>query len=1259
MIASLSSLRAGLWLGSLLIALLSFGCASGPPSSQPPVREFREQAKNSRNGETVGRWLLGELVSPEGMTSQAEAARRRLDSINERGLLASLGRGFDDAVHGRLASVSEHYLAAVEAARTSTDPRAPLFAWIAAHDAYGYRHAAPKLWRRKRQSIEGLLANPGRIGWRARLELAEWWGTETRAAAVADAEQLIADQQGCIVPLRLAGAFGRDSPRDTLRVFPPELPGSWPERWTPDPEMGEAPHVLKTITHGCTVSADEPVPDGIVYAETFVDVDHPGDFVLVVQGAFAVWVDDTLVLRRSLNEWGSWLRFGVRLELARGRHRLVAKLGTASTAFRLLHPDGRPYGKRGSIGGERPYVLSPPRRITPDNVLDRWVGKRGVRDPGDDLVRFFGAVAAEIDDQSDVASVLLEPLVSDLRKAAGPALAAAASFVEDDPIFADSQRRDLAHDLSERAVKQDARLWQPRLALAASEAERSGPIEAARDVAALVDVFPQVPAVLSQLGELYERLGWRAEYARAIRLLADRFPDDPMALEQAVGLFDSQGAPERADALVARIVELDPDSEIALTRALARADYTKALAELRRLGKRRPDRKDITERIYDVMVRAGNESETWRKLEAAIAKDPRQDGPRLALADARYASGDRQALTNAVVEAVQAGAPTGKLETALDLVEGATELAPYRIDTETAIREFERSGEELGGTAARVLDYSAVWVHHDGSSRMLEHEIVRVQSAEAIGEMAEQPLREGVFLKLRVRKKDGSVLEPELVSGKPTVTMPHLEVGDYIETERIESNPGDGRRGVHYVGPRWFFREENVAYARSEFVVISPKDRPLQIETRNDVPEPKLAESGGLVVRRWRVERSPAAAVEPFGAPITEFLPSVQIGWGVSLPATLRALADSADDLTPVDPRVRRIAERIVEPLPASAREDRAKRLYRWITQNIEEGNENDGRRVIVGKNGNLWRGYLTLCKALGIPAEYAVVQNRLTLPPRGPFSEATVYTQPLLRVRAEKGELWLTLGSKHAPFGYVPAEARGMPAVVFQGENWETTQTPAGGALDGASTEGTAVLASDGSATLNLVQSFHGKYATGLRGVLTQLAERQIRDAIETRLLGGALRGVELLKYSVEGVTDPDAPIRINTSSRVRAFAQSVGGSLVIQPPGFGPRLSQFATLPARQTPLLIVESVAQSIKLTIELPQGASAQATLPPQLIENGERRVQVKDSAAGKTLVLERSVSLPAGRVQPNEYAAFLDFTRRADEALTGSLRVKLR
>src|SRR5690606_29905697 len=124
---------------------------------------------------------------------------------------------------------------------------------------------------------------------------------------------------------------------------------------------------------------------------------------------------------------------------------------------------------------------------------------------------------------------------------------------------------------------------------------------------------------------------------------------------------------------------------------------------LRRLAKRRPDREDLTERIYDVMVRAGNQSETWKKLEAALKKEPRSGRARLALADAQFASGNRGALARALADAVQVGGNSSVLEGALDLVEGTTALEPYRIDSLRVIRDYEAKGQHMPGTAARVL----------------------------------------------------------------------------------------------------------------------------------------------------------------------------------------------------------------------------------------------------------------------------------------------------------------------------------------------------------------------------------------------------------------------------------------------------------------------------------------------------------------------------------------------------------------------------
>jgi tetratricopeptide (TPR) repeat protein len=932
---------------------------------------------------------------------------------------------------------------------------------------------------------------------------------------------------------------------------------------------------------------------------------------------------------------------------------VLIELTEPSVEIRLQALDGRPLDVATDVDGSKPYVLGAPERLKV-NTLTRWVTTAGVRDPKDDLLRFVAASLAGEDGGADVASVVIEPLVADPARATGISLSTAARFADSDPIYENSQRRDLVRQLNERAAARDPGLWSSRLSLGLWEAEKSGLPEGARVLKQLSKEFPEVPAILASLTRLYNELGWYAAYAATARELATRFADDADALEVAIPVLDAAGEIARADQLAKRAQELNPDSEVMLSRALNRHDYAEALAELKRIGARHPERKDIAERIFDVMVRAGNERETWNKLEAAIKQNPKNPQARLALADAGLAAGKNDALVRALVAAVENGAETDAIEEALDLVEGATELEPYRHDARAIIAAYEKAGIKMPGTAARVLDYSAVWVHSDGSSRMLEHEIVQVQSAEAITQQAEQELRRGLWLHLRVIKKNGQIFEPELVEGKPTATLPHLEIGDYVETERIESHQGDGERGARYFGPRWFFREENIAYARSEFVVISPKDRPLQIEARNNVPPPQVQEAGSLVVRRWRVDQSPAAPVEPFGAPISEFLPSVQIGWGADLQSALRAMSDGVTDLTPRDPRIVRIAKRIVAP--ANKRTDQARKLYRWVVGNVQEGEEDDGRRVIVGKNGNLWRAYITLCRALDIPVDYAAAQNRLALPPTGPFSESALFTQPLIRVGGKDGA-WLTLGSKYAPFGYVPAEARGMPAYLLSSGTPELTQTPKEGTQDDMAYEGTVKLQASGAADVALTLSFTGKYATGLRNALSQLPEDQLRDVLESRLLGRELRGIQLSQYRVDHFDDLDSPLLIHVQGHVQSFAERSSGALVVSPP-FGARLSQLAVLPVRQTPLLLVDATHQRIKLKLDLPPGAKLEKLAPPKLVKDGERQVTVRDSHQGNTLTLDREIELPAGRVQPNAYRKFQEFARQADEALFHSVRVRL-
>jgi hypothetical protein len=802
-------------------------------------------------------------------------------------------------------------------------------------------------------------------------------------------------------------------------------------------------------------------------------------------------------------------------------------------------------------------------------------------------------------------------------------------------------------------VERDGQLLFPSIWLALQETETQGLGVGGRSLKALAEKFPESPEPLRVLATLYSSAGYRVERADVVRELAKRFPDDPQALTALLEVHEELGEHAKADEVAARLERVMPGSEIKLTRALARRDYAGAVAELERLQLARPDRADIVGRIADLLVRSGGASESLEKLERAVADAPADAQARLALADARYAAGQGNALTEGIVEALRSGADPAPLREAVELVEGGTALEAFRLDTRKVLAEFDASRVKLPGGAARVLDYGAMRVFPDGSFRMLEHEIIRIQDASGIQSQAETPLPRGWILKLRVLKKDGRVLEPELIEGKPTVTMPHLEVGDAIETESISSYRGDGT-GRRFDGPRWYFREEGLPYYRSEFVVVAPEHRSLDVETTGAVPPPTKSTSGGLVTLRYRVDESPALPVEPAMAPLSEFLPSVRVGWGLSRTDTLARLIDAAADLTPLDPRLRRVA---TKEAGTGSQAERAARLYRYVMQTVQTGRESDPRRVLFGKSGSRLDAFRYLCRLAGIESTLAIARDRLAPPAKGRLSEAEVAGGLLLRLELDGAPRWLELRSDLAPFGYVPSSYRGQRAWLLRDEGGEEL-VPDEGSPDLVSYTGKGTLSADGGLDLELEQSFVGRLAIDLRGELRSVAAAELQQDVEASLArtfpGAALRELEVL-----GLDEVDKPLTLRSKLRISAFGKPTSAGFALTIPPFV-RLAPVATLPARETAIYVSERLSKDVRVSIRLtlPPQAKVASSLAPAALGDGPRSVKVSDRVEGRELVFDRTIVIPPGRIQPAEYPSFRTFATDTDAALGREIEIEV-
>jgi tetratricopeptide (TPR) repeat protein len=1248
-----------------LATVIALGCRASVPVTavSPGLAELRAAGPASNDAELVGRWALAEQLSPGGNAQQAAAARKRLDaaSLTGRGTWAALARGVADEAHGDPRSAAAAFVDVLRATGVDPQPQAPLVAWFAARQLLSLRGSIAGLFGQYRPTLDALLARPGHIGWRAVAELEDWRAAEVyanaeRAPAAYDEE--VVRRMGCARSVRIAGPFGHGAASDPTRSFEPERAGPWPLAWDPDPIRGTTPHVLSVSQTRCLAEADEQVQEGVFYMETHFTTRGDRELIVAVQGAVAVWIDGLQVLSRSPSEWGSWQRFGAHVSVHDGRHRVVARALTPATSVRILDPDGTGAGLTTDADPAPPTTVVPPQVLDDPNPIEEFVraSVRGERlgVTSDPVTSALAAYAAHVDQMDDVASALIGPFVES-EDSAPLALEMASAFVSADPAFPEDARAPRARALRSRALARDPALWRARLMTIVGDAEQRGPAEGVEPLRALAKQVPAEPEVLEQLALLYGHLGWHGDRMRALADLAQRFPDDVGALHGYLEALDEDGPAAEADKVAARIKKLDPDAEVDLDRSLASHDYKAALAELGRLKTRRPDRKEMEARIADVLARSGDSSAAAQELEKALEKHPRDVQARFRLADLAYAKGDRSALRRALAAALQAGAGTDELRAAIDVVEGATDLEPYRKDGRAIIRDYqawEKAGHHMEGTAARVLDYSAIWVHEDGSSEMLEHEIQKLQSQEAINAESETEPPSGLVLRLRVIKPDGRVFEPEPVSGKPTLTLPHLEVGDFIELEHVTPQPGDGARGREYHGPLWFFREADKGYWQSEFVVITPADRELQIEAHGNVPPPQTKPLGTFVERRWRVDLSPPAELEPGSPPITEFLPTVRVGWGVSLDRMLEHMVELAVDETPLDPRLRAKALDIVKGVAQAATDERARLVYRWVLEHVQETKdtrETDGRRVITGGAGSRQSAFRYLLRLLGIDTELAIVKNRLAPEPLGKMSEVEQYDSLVMRVTTDKGVRWLTVRDKFAPFGYTPVEMRDAPAIVLvPGTPHETVRAP--GDIDRVTYQGSADVRDDGSASIDLALTFEGDRAIAWRNAFDQIPQAKIDDFIERELVAPSFDGGHVRDMKVDAAA-LDRPLVMHLRVEVPQFAKPIAGGFSVHPP-FAPSLGQLATLPVRHTPILRREAWHAEVHLHVRFPDSFKMPASVASGEPRDGEAVIAIHDALGPHSVDFDRVISMPAGRVQPgDEYAAWQKFVRDADSLLS--------
>ena len=203
--------------------------------------------------------------------------------------------------------------------------------------------------------------------------------------------------------------------------------------------------------------------------------------------------------------------------------------------------------------------------------------------------------------------------------------------------------------------------------------------------------------------------------------------------------------------------------------------------------------------------------------------------------------------------------------------------------------------------------------------------------------------------------------------------------------------------------------------------------------------------------------------------------------------------------------------------------------------------------------------------------------------------------------------------------------------------------------------------LATDGTATGEIEEEFHGREAVRWRALLARTPEDERMGMFEEDYVADVLPGAEVTELEIQNEsTLGEALIVTYRISSLRLGESPAEGTLRLLLPYQSELASGFASLPSRQTALVIHAPQDETISFEIRLPDGATAQLPPPVQAIDpRGEYRLTAPAEQPPGTILLERHISLHPGRVEPSRYATWSSFCRTVDRSEQQPITVRLR
>ncbi|ADO69582.1 tetratricopeptide repeat protein [Stigmatella aurantiaca] len=1064
---------------------------------------------------------------------------------------------------------------------------------------------------------------------------------------------------GPFAPYRLLGF-------DTLT--PPEKDGSLAGPF-PGPRGPLVPRPL-SAPDGRHRLDGEP-SEGDVYVLAFdAEVTEAGVYLArtVSSSAHKVWMNGTLLFERRPFARAEPTVKGRALTLAPGRYRFVTTLtrnnGAGNLSFTLPRADGRPAtvrftpatGPAPSWNAAAPAFVEAPLFYPGAGQLAAAIEKEA-----GGLLAAFLAVRDGMGRDADGARVLLEGVAAEVDTPA--LLTLRAELASQDRTVPTKVARGRATRELETALAKDpkdvtalmlrAELSlgdeQPAVALEVLQTalEAAGPaafpVHLLRARAALAlgveaQAEDSLAAALTAWPKLCDALGLRYTLARrrdAVDLM-DRLVSESAGCSGALSRA-AEHARQRGDTVSAiqgytELLARDPGNpSLGATLAhllVSMRRYDEATATLRGLLAQWPRNALLLKRLADVREYAGAPAEALALREQALALD-----------------GNDLSLHRAV-----ARAKTGK-----EL------LQEFAIDGKQAIAAYEAARGQEDSAAAYVLDAAAVQVFPDGSLVNRIHIIQKALEQSGIQEIAEVNIPAGAqVLALRTLKADGTVLEPEAIAGKDAISLPGVQVGDYIEVEYLLAEPSRGPAQPGFTASAFYFQISGMPNNWATYTVVAPKGTGMRVDAHGmKAPAPEV--KGDREIFTYEARRVPPYIPEP-DAPqsANEYLPFVMVGAGtLGSETTAASYADNFLDRAARNSEVEAFARRVVEKKTGL---EAVKALHAAVMKQIpgrDTGLAQSAATTVAQDRGSRLMLLKASLDVLGIPARLAMVRTFYTDPAPYLFPADALLTFVALRVDLPgEAPLWLDTSVRFGPFGGLPESAMGDREAYLlpePGRGAEKVKTPPLRQTPPKKVKLWLEVKDDGQLNGRGEEVYSDFEAAQLADAFEALSAENRQQALQgavARYFGGA----ELTSVKLEHAEEVGAPLTLRYEFTVPRFARAEGSNrLVLGPVSFPALLGRrYVQLSSRDTPLFIDASEASDTEVRTTLPAGwrlTDPQANLR---VDSPFGSLTRSEKQEGRVLTITESLRVPRNRIPVKGYEAFSQFAGDVDLLQTRDL-----